>query len=132
MPETIGRPRARRARRFARSSCLTVRLVQPAARRPPRVSGRRAGSTLVGGTGGERTTGPGDRQTPALTAGNELITRLRRLPPRRWDRSAEERRARVPRRRGATWRRRLPAAPWSARDPAAPRPARRDQEDGGP
>ena len=83
---------------------MTVRLVQPLARSCPRVSGRRGGSTDGDGTGGERTTGPPERQTVvgigdrgdrnvAWLAGNVLtdMTEARTLRPpelrrarRRW------------------------------------------------
>src|SRR5919112_6800622 len=84
MPAMIPRPAARRARRFVRSSCLTVRLCQPEARSSPRVAGRAAEGTVMWlqtpGTGharpgGERTTGPPDRQT-WVPSGSEARDRL--------------------------------------------------------
>src|SRR4029079_10662447 len=56
MPGRIPRPVARRSRRLARSSSLTVRLVQPAARSSAIVAGSFAGSRDGEVTGAERTT----------------------------------------------------------------------------
>ena len=64
IPGRIPRPAPRRSSRLARSSSLTVRLVQPEARSSPRVAGSAAGSRGRV-TGAERTTGlVGPSNTP--------------------------------------------------------------------
>src|SRR4051794_37688754 len=82
MPLTIGRCSASRARRFDRSSSLTERLDQPAARSSPSVWGRVTGSDGEAVTGAERTTGPPGRQTTGSAARSEAGQVVARTPVR--------------------------------------------------